>query len=105
MTQSKMKTREYKRYSDEFKAQAVRLSQQPEKSAIQVAKELGISKSVLAKWRKEAGVSRPNALLSKKQTEMSLDEENRLLRHQLRQAKMEMEILKKAAAYFAKESL
>ena len=104
MTQSKMKTREHKRYSDEFKARAVQLSQQPEKSATQVAKELGISKSVLAKWRKEAGVSRPNALLPKKQAEMSLEEENRLLRHQLREAKMETEILKKAAVYFAKES-
>ena len=43
-------------------------------------------------------------MASEKESEMSVDEEIRLLRHQLREAKMETEILKKATAYFAKES-
>lgn len=89
-------------YTNEFKLEAVRLVDSGQRPAA-VAKQLGISEQTLGNWRKAAkagklgkGTGRP---ITTEQMELSrLRAENIRLR-------MEMEILKKAAAYFAKESL
>ena len=91
------------RYSAEFKRQAVELLETREQSATELARELGIRQNQLYKWREEIkrkgdaafkGSGRPP---KEQMSEVSrLKEENRRL-------KEELEILKKAAAYFAKE--
>ena len=45
---------ERQKYSQEFKEQAVRLSQVSDKSVVQVARELGIHTNMLYRWRREA---------------------------------------------------
>ncbi len=46
---------ERQKYSQEFKEQAVRLSEVSDKSVAQVARELGIHTKMLYRWRREAG--------------------------------------------------
>lgn len=89
-----------KRYSEEYKAEAVKLVTERQLSVAVAAADLGIGKSTLDKWlrtvrvRKAAGVElTPNELEELKR----LRKENRILRE-------EHAILKKAAAYFAKDS-
>ena len=90
-------------FSKEFKLEAIRLLREGDKTATEVALELGIRRNQLYKWRdqleKNGDVSSNKVGRPKKseQSEASrLKEENAKL-------KEEIEILKKAAAYFAKE--
>lgn len=87
-------------YSDEFKAQAVEMAMQPGATKAGVARSLGINPNTLAGWiinyKKAKGIIDPPKIEDEKT-------ENIRLRRQLKQAQMEIEILKKAAAYFAKE--
>ena len=85
----------------EFRRRAVELARLREKPAAQIAKELGISDSCLRNWMHQADVEdgrRPG---------VTRDEREELveLRRELRVAKMEIEILKRAAAFFAKENV
>jgi len=88
------------RYPEEFKAEAVQLARSsPEKSIRQLAYELGISDQTLRNWVKQAEIDRGEreGLSTKEREELrELRRENRILRE-------EREILKKAAAFFAKE--
>jgi len=96
-----MKTRPYKKYSNEYKEMAV-VKAQELGNATQTAKELGISLGTLNTW-----IRVKKALPSNKPFKQSLDEsdEIRRLKKQLAEAKMENEIIKKAVAYFAKDQL
>jgi len=88
------------RYSEEFKTEAVQLVRSfPEKSVRQLAHELGISDQTLRNWIKQAEIDRGQreGLTTKEREELRrLRRENKILRE-------EREILKKAAAFFAKE--
>ncbi len=88
------------RYPQEFKAEAVQLARSfPEKSVRRLAYELGISDRTLHNWIKQAGIDggQREALTNQEREELRrLRRENRILRE-------EREILKKAAAFFAKE--
>jgi len=90
------------RYTLEFKEEAVRLVKGGERPAT-VAKNLGLSEQTLHNWVKavEKGTLKGETTptVSKEQMEISR------LRSELSRVKMERDILKKAAAYFAKESL
>lgn len=92
--------KEQRVYSDEFKAQAVEMAMQPGATKAGVARSLGINPNTLAGWiinyKKAKGIIDPPKIEDEKT-------ENIRLRRQLKQAQMEIEILKKAAAYFAKE--
>jgi transposase len=88
-------------YTEEFKREAVRLVQNGHKPSA-VARQLGISEQTLANWRKAAGAGKL-AGTSKKVTPEEMEFSR--LRAENQRLKMENEILKKAAAYFAKESL
>ena len=99
----KIKKRVYRTYSDEFKADAVRLVLQEGLSAAGVAKDLGINPNTLHNWVNlkrtqniHEGVG-PEEIEDKDSELARLRRENRILRE-------EREILKKAAAFFAKES-
>ena len=89
-------------FTDEFRAGAVRLVLQEGRSVAEVARDLDLWESVLHTWVKQAkadsGKGRPGVLTSSEKEELStLRRENRLL-------KQERDILKKAAAFFAKEN-
>ena len=89
-------------YTDEFKRQAVKLVEDGQRPAA-VAKQLDISEQTLGNWRKAAKAGKLGKASGKPITAEQM-ELSRLRAENLR-LKMEMEILKKAAAYFAKESL
>lgn len=90
-------------YTPEFKREAVRLASKPGVSRRQAAKQLGIHPNVLANWveKFEQGnwSDKPGAELKSEQ-----QRELERLRRENASLKMDLEILKKAAAYFAKES-
>jgi len=92
--------RDQRVYSDEFKAQAVEMASQPGATKSGVARSLGINPNTLAGWIKR--YRRANGIIGPPKIE---DERSELirLRRELRQAQMEIEILKKAATYFARE--
>jgi transposase len=87
-------------YSPEFRAEAVRLARQPGHSVRQVAQDLGIANESLRRWMLQTAIDRSDTpgLTSDERTELvRLRRENRTLR-------TEREILKKAAAFFARET-
>ena len=84
-------------YTAEFKQQAVALVKEAGKTAPVVAKELGVNINTLYAWLSQAD--------SESSGEAALLAEIKKLNKALKQAEMERDILKKATAYFAKESL
>jgi transposase len=88
-----------RRFTDEFKQQAVRLVLDEGKSVNAVARELDLVASALGQWVKQAQADRTKGrtgLTSAEREELTrLRRENRILQE-------EREILKKAAAFFAK---
>lgn len=96
-----VKTR--KRYSEEFKREAIRLSRQPGMNQSQVAKDLGIHRSLLTNWIRLAATEGSDAFRGNgNRTE--LEAEIVALRRQNRILTEERDILKKAATWFAKAS-
>ncbi len=86
------------RYSPEFKAEAVVQVTQRGYSVREVAERLGVSTHSLYKWIREA---RPATAEADELASAKL--ENQKLKAELRRLQEERDILKKAAAYFAKE--
>ena len=87
-------------YSREFKLQAVSLVRDAKRPASFVARELGINANTLYNWLSQANVNSPKKTAGKESTA-----EIKRLKKALAQAEMERDILKKATAYFAKETL
>ncbi len=88
-------------YTREFKVEAVRLLRAGEKPAAQVARELGVKRTLLYRWR-EAHAAAGDAAFSGKPGRKPSAEVARL-KQELAVVREERDILKKAAAYFAKE--
>lgn len=90
-----------RKFTDEYKSRAVGLVLTQGLSVAKVAGDLGIYESSLANWVKQAKVDRgsgpPGALTSDELAEL------RQLRKEVKVLREEREILKKAAAFFAKE--
>lgn len=88
-------------YPPEFREEAVRLARESGKPTAQIARDLGVSYESLRHWVKQADLDagrRADGLTTEEREELRrLRRENRVLR-------MEREILKKAAAFFAKET-
>lgn len=98
------------RYSQEFKDSTIQLALNSEKSMKGIAEDLGVHYKTLTAWLLE--YKRSNNLensfttgKTQSTSKESLEEENRRLRKELSDVKKDREILKKAAAYFAKEAL
>jgi transposase len=95
-----------RQYTEEFKAEAVRLGLSIGGNA--AAKRLGIPQSTMTNWvrRSREGNSSPASAAASavKRPVSELEAENARLRRELASAKLDLEIVKKAAAYFAKES-
>ena len=88
-----------KRYSKEFKQEALRRLQQGDKSVTELSMELGLRRNLLYLWQEEAEKD-PPASPGKPE-----DKDARIARleKELEAAKLERDILKKAAAYFARD--
>lgn len=92
------------KYNQEFKDSAIQLCLNSEESISKIANDLGINKNTLGVWVRE--YKKVNNIKSSKELKQeSLEEENKRLRKELALAKQERDILKKATAYFAKETL
>lgn len=91
-------------FTKEFKQEAVRLLESDGRSGDDIARELGLERATLYRWRTELGI-KPAPIGSISEA-MSVDEreELRRLRKEVQQLRMDKEILKKAAAFFAKDS-
>ena len=87
-------------YAPEFRAEAVRLVREQGRKISVVSRELGMSDEALRLWVRQAEVEdgRREGMTEAEKEEL------RHLRRELRIAQEEREILKKAAAFFAKES-
>lgn len=86
-----------RKYDEEFKKNAVKISYISEKSVKEVAADLDISEQILYRWRRKYKAN------GEKTDEATLKEENRRLELELAEVKLERDMLKKAAAYFAKQ--
>jgi transposase len=91
-----------RRFSEEFQQEAVRLVVREKYSFKAAAKAVGVSEQTLRHWH--ARLAPKPAECGENATLEELQEENKRLRRELRRAELEREILKKATAYFAKES-
>ena len=91
----KKKTR--RRFTEEFKAETVKLVKQSDRSMSSIAMELGINAKSIGEWVRRA-----------EESGETVDEDERVelkrLRKEVRELRMEKEILAKATAFFAKES-
>jgi len=96
-----MERKDYKRYSRDFKLEAVRLAALGEKPKARIARELGIRVNQLRKWRLDFEEEARTGVA--KQMVVVGDDLGRLRRENAK-LKEENEILKKAAIYFARES-
>jgi transposase-like protein len=94
-----MGRRERRRFTDEFKAEVVGLVRSSDKSVAEVSRDLDLSESAVRTWvqRAETQDSRQGCLGAAERDELGR------LRRQVRVLEEERAILKKAAAFFAKE--
>ena len=90
-------------FTPEFKAQAVKLVTEQGLSFVEAAHDLGIGESTLRNW-KQALAAHGELAFPGKGNPPAHEEELRRLRAEVKRLTMEREILKKAAAFFAKES-
>jgi transposase-like protein len=100
--ESVMSKRKRRKFTAEFKADAVRLCQGGERSVGQVAKDLDLTETALREWVKRAEIDAGHGPAGA----LSIAERDELtrLRRENKRLQMEREILKKAAAFFAKET-
>ena len=96
-----MSKRETNSYSAEFKQSAVKLALESDGPVSETARELGVNKNTLHTWISQ--YSRPEEG-KKTRTDDPLYEELKRLKKENARLKEERDILKKAAAYFAKET-
>lgn len=92
-----------KTYSKEFKREAVRLLEESDQSPNEIAAELGIRRNMLYKWQEQLNKQGENAFRGPGRKPIDELNEVARLRRELARVKEENAILKKAAAYFAKE--
>jgi transposase len=94
------KPRKRRKFTPEFKAEAVRLALTPGKSVTEVARELDLTVTSLHEWVRQAGIDQKpdphGALTTDERAELTR------LRRELRTVEQERDFLKKTAAYFAR---
>ena len=90
-----------RKYSEEFKREAVSFTNQPGITAKQVGEELGINPNMIGRWRRELGMLGPSAFTGQGNPR---DAEMVSLKRELARVKKERDFLREAAVFFAKES-
>jgi transposase len=95
----------YRKYTNEFKVEAIRLAESVGVAA--AAKRLGLPDGSLRNWINQGRAGKIESAEFAKPVKRSLadaEAENSRLRRELESTRLDLEIVKKAAAYFAKES-
>jgi transposase len=93
-------------YTKEFRSEAVKLVTEQDLGVLDASKRLGIPLATLASWVKSAKAGRLASIDSGRKADVTDQAaEIKRLQKELAQVQMERDILKKATAYFAKESL
>jgi len=100
-----MTRKDRKRYSREFKLEAVRQANESGKPVTEVARELDISVHHLYRWRDQVDKSEENVFPGHGKGPKKPNSELDQLRRENARLREERDILKKAAAFFAKESI
>jgi len=90
-----------RKFSDEYKREAVRLATQPGVTKSQVAQELGINANLLGRWCRDYAANGAAAFRGQGRPR---DEEMASLKRELSRVKKERDFLREAATFFAKES-
>lgn len=90
-------------YTKEFKLDVVRASYETDKSMAQFADDMGVGRSTLTNWRRQYEASGQNAFPGSG-NQLPEDAQVTRLKKELRQARQERDILKKALAFFAQAS-
>ncbi len=90
-----------KKYSEEYKREAVSLTRQPGVLVSQVARDLGVNANQLYRWRREQGAHGAKAFTG---SGSARDQELLALKRELARVRKERDFLRDAAAFFAKES-
>lgn len=97
-----MERRKRRAFTREFKAETIRLVREGGRSIGEVAKSLDLTESALRQWVRQAevdaGRGKPGELTTAEREELGR------LRREVKTLRLEREILKKAAAFFAKEN-
>jgi len=88
-----------KKYDEDFIKRAIELTQLSERPRCHVAKDLGVSDTTLGKWMRQSKKNTDNNPLTRRERDELLQ-----LRKEKREWLMEREILKKATAFWVKES-
>jgi len=96
-----MKSRQM--FSKEFKLEAVRLLESGNKNGTDLARELGVRRNQLYKWQKELADKGGKAFVGPGRRAAGTDDKMSALQRENARLREEVEILKKAAAYFARE--
>ena len=97
-----MTKRKRRKFTPEFKAETVRLVRESDKTIAQIARDLDLTESALRSWVEQASIDEGQGSTGTLTT--SEREELNRLRRENRILQQEREILKKAAAFFAKEN-
>jgi len=98
------KRKPYKTYTKEFKQEAVRMMESGAKPPAELAMELGIRRNQLYKWKEQLQAKGEEAFPNQRGRPKKEDQsELTTLKQENERLKEELEILKKAAAYFARE--
>ncbi len=91
-------------FTEEFKRDAVELSFNSSKTVKEIAKDLGINKGNLTRWRKEYKDKGEHAFPGNGKQKLTAEEQKiKELENELRETKLERDILKKAVGIFSKK--
>ncbi len=93
----------YKTYTKEFKQEAVRLMDESDRPAAEIAMELGLRRNQLYKWKEQLSNKGEQAFSGRARPKKENQSEVTTLRQENHRLREDLEILKKAAAYFARE--
>lgn len=102
-----MQYRTKRKFSNEFKREAVKLSVSSPKTLVELAGELGISPGMLTRWRREwimdkSVTDKPVENEGPDKSLRQLEQENKRLKKKLERAELELDILKKLEEYATK---
>ena len=97
------KRKPYKTYTKEFKLEALRLMDESDRPASEIAVRLGIRRNQLYKWKEQ--MTKKGDVPSAKKGRPKKEDQTELatVKQELKRVKEENEILKKAAVFFAKQ--
>ena len=89
-----------RKYSAEYKREAVAMANQPDVTRAQIGQELGISPNMITRWARELSDSGSKAFLGQGKAR---DEEMVVLKRELGRVKKERDFLREAAMFFARD--